>query len=90
MSLKLGEPRELPWWAVLFAVPPVGLMVAGPFVPAPLAARLLAVIGSVITLGLLLRITTRVTSPSMQTVYISALYAVWVMVAIGWAAAIGR
>jgi hypothetical protein len=81
---RLGAPVELPWWVVPLALPPVLVVIAGVVVPAPLWAHLLAVVSSLATLTAVVRIATRVTSRSMQSVWISALYAVWVFIVVTW------
>lgn len=84
MSSRLGDPVELPWWVVPLGAPPVGVVLAGLFLGAPLWARLLVVLASVLTLAVLLRVAVRVTSRSMQSVWVSAIYAVWVFVVLTW------
>lgn len=81
---RLGAPVELPWWTVPLAVPPILLALAGIVVAAPVWAHLMAVAASAATLIALVRIATRVRSPSMQSVWISAVYAVWFFVALTW------
>lgn len=81
---RLGDPVELPWWVVPLALPPVLVGIAGVVVPAPLWAHLLAALSSLATLAALIRIARRVESSSMQSVWISALYAVWFFIALTW------
>lgn len=88
MSSRLGDPVELPWWVVPLAAPPVGVMLAGALLVAPLWARLAVVLGSVLTLAVLVRVAVRVTSRSMQSVWVSAVYAVWVFVTLTWVVAL--
>ena len=81
---QLGEPLELPWWTVPLAIPPGLCVLLGLVLPSPLWARAVIVVASVGALAGLLRIATRVTSSSMQSVWISVLYAVWVFVVVTW------
>ena len=81
---RLGAPVELPWWTVPLAAPPLLVALFGIFLGAPLWGHLLAVLSSAATLLALLRIASHVRSPSMQSVWISAVYAVWFFVALTW------
>ena len=81
---QLGEPLELPWWTVPLALPPLLCVLLGLVLPAPLWARALIVLASIATLAGLLRIATRVASTSMQSVWISVVYAVWFFVLVTW------
>jgi hypothetical protein len=82
---RLGAPVELPWWVVPLAVPPFLVVIGGVILTAPLWAHLLAVVSSLAALAALATVATRVTSTSMQSVWISAAYAVWVFTVITWA-----
>jgi hypothetical protein len=82
---RLGETIELPWWVVPLAVPPLAVAVLGIVLTAPLWAHLLAVLSSLATLLILARIATNIPSRSMQSVWISTLYAVWFFIALTWA-----
>ncbi|HEX4578962.1 MAG TPA: hypothetical protein VH498_03075 [Candidatus Dormibacteraeota bacterium] len=82
---RLGPPVELPWWVVPLAIPPALVVIGGLILAAPLWAHLLAVLSSLAVLAALARVATRVTSTSMQSVWISAAYAVWVFTIITWA-----
>ena len=82
---RLGAPVELPWWVIPLAAPPVLVGLAGTIVGAPLWAHLLAVGASIITLLALAVIATRVASRNMQSVWVSALYAIWVFAVLAWA-----
>ena len=82
---RLGTPVELPWWVIPLGLPPVIVTVAGLIVGAPLWAHLLAVVSSLAMLLAIATIATRVPSRSMQSVWISAAYAVWVFTTITWA-----
>ncbi|MFN2569692.1 MAG: hypothetical protein ABR564_08860 [Candidatus Dormibacteria bacterium] len=86
----MGEPIELPWWVFLCALPPV-LVIAGAVTgPGPAAARLLGVIISGAMLAVLVAVARRVESRNMQSVWISAAYAVWFFAAAIWlVAAVG-
>jgi hypothetical protein len=81
---RLGAPVELPWWVIPLSLPPLLVVVAGIFLGAPLWAHLLAVVSSLALVLALVRVATRVTSTSMQSVWISAVYAVWFFTAITW------
>lgn len=85
---RLGSAVELPWWVIPLALPPVLAVIGGVVLNAPLWAHLLAVVSSLALLAALAAIVTRVTSPSMQSVWISATYAVWVFTIITWAVVI--
>jgi hypothetical protein len=81
---RLGTPVELPWWVVPLGLPPVIVTVAGLVVGAPLWAHLLAIVSSLAMLLTIALIATRVPSRSMQSVWISAAYAVWVFAVVTW------
>jgi hypothetical protein len=81
---RLGTPVELPWWIVPLGLPPAIAAIAGLIVSAPLGARLLAIVASVALLFALTTIATRVPSRSMQSVWVSAAYAVWVFAIVTW------
>jgi ABC-type transport system involved in multi-copper enzyme maturation permease subunit len=85
---RLGAPVELPWWVVPLGLPPLAIAVAGIVVSAPLWAHLLAVIASITLLGALALVATRIASRSMQSVWVSAAYAVWVFATVVWAVAV--
>jgi hypothetical protein len=82
---RLGAPVELPWWVIPLSVPPALIAVAGIILAAPLWAHALAVVSSLATLLALLYIATRIASRNIQSVWISALYALWVFAVITWA-----
>lgn len=82
---RLGAPVELPWWVIPLALPPALVVIGGVVLTAPLWAHLLAVVASLAALAALATVATRVTSNSMQSVWISAAYAVWVFTTITWA-----
>jgi hypothetical protein len=82
---RLGAPVELPWWIIPLGLPPAVITVAAIFVAAPLWAHLLAIASSLLLLTTLATVATRVPSRSMQSVWISAAYAVWVFTVITWA-----
>lgn len=82
---RLGPPVEIPWWVLPLALPPLLVATAGVILSAPFWAHLLAVGSSVGLLVALVLVATRVVSRSMQSVWISAIYAVWVFVVITWA-----
>ncbi len=82
---RLGEPVELPWWVVPLGLPPLVVAVAAVFLGAPLWARALTVLSSLAMLLGIAVIASRVDSRSMQSVWISAAYAVWVFIVVVWA-----
>ena len=81
---QLGEPVELPWWTVPLALPPLLCVLLGLVLPSPLWAHAVIVLASVAALGALLWVATRVASSSMQSVWVSVVYAVWVFVVVTW------
>ena len=81
---RLGAPVELPWWVIPLAIPPLLVAAAGIFLSAPLWAHLLAVLSSLALVLSVIRVATRVTSTSMQSVWVSAIYAVWFFIAMTW------
>jgi hypothetical protein len=82
---RLGAPVELPWWIVPLGLPPVAVAIAGAVISAPLSTRLLAILSSVALLVALAAIATRIASRNIQSVWISAAYAIWTFAAITWA-----
>ena len=64
------------------------MTVAGIVVSAPWWAHLLAVATSLALLAALAAVATRIASRSMQSVWISAAYAVWVFTTVVWAVAV--
>ena len=85
---RLGAPVELPWWVIPLALPPLGVMVLSVLLNAPAWARALAAVTSLATLAALGLVAGRVASRNMQSVWISALYAVWVFVTVVWAVSV--
>jgi hypothetical protein len=82
---RLGEPLELPWWVVPLAIPPLLVTIGGLVLSAPLWAHLMVITSSVVVVALLLAIAVRVASSSMQSVWISVIYAFWVFLVVVWA-----
>jgi hypothetical protein len=82
---RLGAPVELPWWIVPLGLPPVAVAIAGAVISAPLSTRLLAILSSVALLVALAAIAVRIASRNIQSVWISAAYAIWTFTAITWA-----
>lgn len=82
---RLGAPVELPWWVLPLGAPPLLVAIAGVFLGAPLWAHALVIAASAAVVALLLRIALRVTSSSMQSVWISVIYAFWVFAVVVWA-----
>ncbi len=85
---RLGAPVELPWWIIPLGLPPLGIAVAGIVVSSPWWAHLLAITTSLALLAALAAVATRIASRSMQSVWISAAYAVWVFTTVVWAVAV--
>jgi hypothetical protein len=81
---RLGTPVELPWWTIPLGLPPAVIAVAAIIVGAPLWAHLLAIASSLLLLTTLVAVDTRVPSRGMQSVWISAAYAIWVFTVISW------
>lgn len=81
---RLGEPIELPWWALLLSLPPAAVVVAALLIPGSLGGRALAVLPSVALIAAVLRVARRVTSTSMQSVWVSAAYGVWAIFPTAW------
>ena len=85
---RLGTPLELPWWVLPLGAPPLVTAVLAVLLAAPAWARVTAVVVSLATLATLVVIATRVASRNMQSVWVSALYAVWVFTVLVWAIAV--
>ncbi|MDQ6847794.1 MAG: hypothetical protein M3019_09495 [Candidatus Dormibacteraeota bacterium] len=85
---RLGAPVELPWWVIPLGIPPVVTVVLGTLMSAPPWARLLVLLTSLALLAVLLTVATRIASRNMQSVWISAAYAVWVFAAVLWVVAV--
>src|SRR5690348_13591522 len=84
-AARFGEAVELPWWVIPLGLPPLVTLVLALVVSAPLSGRALDAVFSAAMLWVLVRVGVRVRSPSMQSVWISAAYAVWVFIVITWA-----
>jgi hypothetical protein len=87
---RLGEPIELPWWILPLGFPPALCLLLGLVLPAPLSGRLLVVIASALLLWTMVRVARRVESRNMQSVWISAGYALWFFAMLIWAVEVGR
>ena len=85
---RLGAPVELPWWTIPLGLPPLAVLILGAFLSAPLWAHALAIVTSLALVTVLAAVATRVASRNMQSVWISAAYAVWVFAAVVWAVAV--
>lgn len=85
---RLGDPVELPWWTIPLGLPPLVTLILGAILSAPLWAHMLALVTSVALLLALAIVATRIASRNMQSVWISAAYAVWVFAAVLWAVAV--
>jgi hypothetical protein len=81
---RLGAPVELPWWIIPLGLPPAVISIAALILSAPVWAHVLAVASSLTLLIALATIATRVASRNMQSVWISAAYAIWVFTVITW------
>jgi hypothetical protein len=77
MSERFGEPLELPWWVLALCAPLLLLSLISLFIPASLLIHLVAVIPSVALAWLIVRVSLRVSSPNMQSVWISLAFGVW-------------
>lgn len=84
-SLRLGTPVELPWWVIPVGLPPAVVAVLAPFLAAPGAVRLVAAGTSLGMVAVVVGVALRVTSRNLQSVWISAAYALWFFVALTWA-----
>ncbi|MFN2450777.1 MAG: hypothetical protein ABR541_00300 [Candidatus Dormibacteria bacterium] len=85
---RLGAPVELPWWVLPLGTPPLVVAILVPFLGAPIPVRVLAAAASLVMVAVLLWVALRVTSRNLQSVWISAAYAIWFTVAFGWAVAV--
>ena len=83
-GLRLGEPIELPWWAPVAILPPLLSLVGGLVFGAPLGGRLIDLIASAAMIAVIVLVGTRVASRNMQSVWISAAYAIWFFVVLIW------
>lgn len=81
---RLGEPIEVPWWAPIAMLPPLGVL-AGVLVAGPVDGRVIGGAGSLGMLAAILRVATRVRSRNLQSVFLSAAYAFWFFTALIWA-----
>jgi hypothetical protein len=82
---RLGEPIELPWWVIPLGLPPLLTLLGALLLRAPLSGFLLDLGASVAMLAVLLVVARRVRSRNLQSVWISAAYALWVFVVLIWA-----
>ncbi|HET9050075.1 MAG TPA: hypothetical protein VFO60_00130 [Candidatus Dormibacteraeota bacterium] len=85
MSDRFGEAIELPWWVLVLGAPPAVTLVLAVLLPAPLSGRALDAVASAAMLWVLVRVALRVRSPSMQSVWISAAFAPWLVLVLMWA-----
>ena len=83
---RLGAPIELPWWVVPMAWPPAGVIIIAVLIASPVWARLTALTSSLAVMWLLVRIARRVESRSMQSVWVSTVYGLWVFFLLVWVA----
>ncbi len=81
---RLGTAVELPWWVIPLGLPPAVVTILAVVLHAPLWAHAVALLSSLATLAALTLVATRVASSNMQSVWISALYAVWVFAVVAW------
>lgn len=84
---RLGEPIELPWWAPVAVLPPLLCLGAGLVLGAPLELRLVDIVASALMVWVVTMVSTHVQSRNMQSVWVSAAYAVWVFPVLIWAVA---
>jgi hypothetical protein len=81
---RLGEPIELPWWVPVCALPPLAVIVGAVLGSGPAAARWLGLVASIAMIWVLVRVSLRVESRNMQSVWISAAFAVWFFASLIW------
>lgn len=74
----------------LCALPPLLVFAGSLLGPGPAAARLLGIVMSAAMVAVLVVVSRRVESRNMQSVWISAAYAVWFFAAMIWAVAAFR
>jgi hypothetical protein len=77
VSAHFGEPLELPWWVFALCGPLLLLCVVSLLIPAALIVHLAAVLPSLALVWVIVRVTQRVASPNMQSVWISLGFGVW-------------
>jgi hypothetical protein len=82
---RFGEPIELPWWVLPLGTLPILSGLAGLVIPAPLGARLVILLPSLGLLAAIVRVARRTASPSMQSVWISTAFGLWVIFPVAWA-----
>lgn len=85
MSDRFGETVELPWWVLVLGAPPAIALVLALVLPAPISGRLLDAGASAGMLWVIVRVALRVRSASMQSVWISAAFAFWLVIVLLWA-----
>ena len=83
-GIKLGEPIEVPWWVIVFAVPPLIVCVLCIVLAAPWWGRVLGIGSSIAMVAVLRRITSRVESHNMQSVWVSLALAVYFVCVVAW------
>ena len=81
----MGAPVELPWWIVPLGLPPVAVAIAGALISAPPPPACWPSFRRWRSWVALAAIATRIASRNIQSVWISAAYAVWTFTAITWA-----
>ena len=81
---RFGPPIELPWWVPPALVPPLLTLLGGLFLGAPPGARITDIAVSALMICVVVRVSTRVRSRNMQSVYVSAAYALWFFPALIW------
>ena len=79
---------ELSWWVAALSAPPILLAVVSLFIPTALLIHMLAVIPSAVLVWVIARVSIRVESQNMQSVWISLAYGVWTLFPITYIAAI--
>jgi len=80
---RLGAAVELPWWAPPALLPPLAVLV-GTAIAGPLGGRLAGAVGSLGLVAVVVRVSTRVRSRNLQSVWVSTAYGFWFFFALVW------
>jgi hypothetical protein len=75
---------EVPWWLVPLLMPPLGFVLAGVLIPSGLGWRALVIVPSLLLAYTTIRVSVRTKSASMQSVWISLAYGLWVLFPTAW------
>lgn len=81
---RFGAPVELPWWVPPAVLPPLLTLLGGLFLGAPPEARITDIAVSALMIYVVVQVSTRVRSRNLQSVYVSAAYALWFFLALIW------